>query len=251
MLPLKTETKRSQKPNPQGHNLSTFMTQASVFKGFPAETHRFIRGIRKNNTKEWFDAHRSDYDEHFVAVAKGFVEAIGPRLAKLAPKVVAIPKINGSIFRINRDVRFSTDKRPYKDHLDFRFWEGEKKTANSAFFLRLSPDALYIGTGNHMTNPDQLKSLRKAVADEPTGSELAAIAKNLRKQGYEIDGKHYKRIPRDFPEDCPAAEFLLHNSLYVVHQEKAKIASQADLLNICIKHWKTFARLHHWLTANL
>ena len=111
------------------------------FTGFPDGTLKFLRGLRKNNTKTWFDAHRSDYDNFYVAPAKSFVEAIGVRLKRIAPAIVAEPIINGSIFRINRNVRFSNDKRPYKDHLDFSFWEGEKKGSSSALFFRVSPMA--------------------------------------------------------------------------------------------------------------
>ena len=65
--------------------------QTAGFKGFPSETLTFLRGIRKNNTKEWFDAHRADYDKYYVTAAKDFVETIGPRLAKLAPNIKAPP----------------------------------------------------------------------------------------------------------------------------------------------------------------
>lgn len=113
-----------------------------TFRGFPKDTLVFLRGTRAHNDKAWFDAHRVDYDEHYVTPAKAFVSAAGPRIAKLAPDIEAEPLINGSIFRINRDTRFSKDKRPYKDHLDFAFWEGERKFGMSSFFVRVSPDAL-------------------------------------------------------------------------------------------------------------
>ncbi|NND02169.1 MAG: DUF2461 family protein, partial [Acidimicrobiia bacterium] len=84
------------------------------FAGFPAETQRFLRELSSNNTKQWFDAHRNDYDDYWVTPAKAFVAAAGDALQGLAP-VEAQPKVNGSIFRVNRDIRFSADKRPYKD----------------------------------------------------------------------------------------------------------------------------------------
>ena len=73
--------------------------------------------------------------------ALAFVAAIGPRLQKISPSVAFEPKINGSLFRINRDVRFAKDKRPYKNHIDMWFWHGDKRGwASPGFFFRLAPD---------------------------------------------------------------------------------------------------------------
>lgn len=220
------------------------------FPGFPDATLKFLRGIRRNNTKTWFDAHRSDYDEYFVAPAKQFVEAVGQKLSKLAPEIVAEPRINGSIFRINKDVRFSKDKRPYKDHLDFAFWEGEKKGSTSSLFLRVSPDGIYVGTGAHSC-PHFVKAFRPAVAEERSGKSLAGVARKLRKAGYELQGAHYKRMPRDFPADGPAAEFLLFEALYVVAEDKPKVACTGELIDVCIKHWRATMPLHRWLIDNV
>ncbi len=109
------------------------------FGGFPPETIRFLRELRSNNHNAWFDAHRSDYQAFWVAPARAFVVAAGQQLAELAPGIRAEPRVLGSIFRISRDSRFSRDPRPYKDHLDFWFWEGERRRAVSGFFARLTP----------------------------------------------------------------------------------------------------------------
>ena len=77
---------------------------------FSKETVRFLAGLRRNNKKEWFEAHRDDYDHHFIEPAKAFVAALAPRLARIDPAIHAEPRVNGSILRINRDVRFSKDK---------------------------------------------------------------------------------------------------------------------------------------------
>jgi uncharacterized protein (TIGR02453 family) len=99
----------------------------SMFGGFPKGTAKFLRGLSKNNEKAWFEAHRGDYQTGYVEPALAFVEAIGPRLQKISPSISFEPKINGSLFRINRDVRFAKDKRPYKDHIDLWFWHGDKR----------------------------------------------------------------------------------------------------------------------------
>lgn len=83
------------------------------FQGFPPHTTEFLRGLSMNNSRVWFDEHRADYDSYWVEPAKAFVVAAGAALQEIAP-VEAQPRVNGSIFRVNRDIRFSVDKRPYK-----------------------------------------------------------------------------------------------------------------------------------------
>ena len=226
------------------------MTKQDTFPGFPQKTLGFLRGLRKNNTKAWFDEHRSNYDEFYVAPAKEFVVAVGKKLARVAPEIVADPRINGSIFRINKDVRFSKDKRPYKDHLDFAFREGEKNSRSSSLFFRVSPDGLVIGAGAH-TCPQFVKAFRPAVANETTGKLLAVVARRLRKSGLELQGRHYKRMPRGVADDGPAAEFLLHNALYVTAEERAAVACHSNLVDLCVKHWKAALPLHRWINDHV
>ena len=121
------------------------------FDGFPKQTLTFLRGLRRNNTKAWFEEHRGDYEQYWVDPAKAFVDSAGAGLQSIAP-VAAEPRVNGSIFWINRDIRFSKDKTPYKDHLDFWFWEGSRKTAPSGFFLRISPDGPLSGLSRSRTH---------------------------------------------------------------------------------------------------
>ena len=224
---------------------------SAAFGGFPKETLEFLCGLRANNKKTWFDKHRSEYDDHLMGPAKEFVEAVGVKLKKIVPAIQAIPKVNGSIFRINRDTRFSTDKTPYKDHLDMIFWEGDKKSTGSKMFLRISPDKVYTGAGFHSGCPDLLKSFRNAVADEASGKELASIAKKLRKKGLELEGQHYKRIPRGFSDDGPAGEFLLHDSLHIVYETDPATACDSNFVDTCVKYWKGLMPFHRWLTDNL
>ena len=223
------------------------MNQDHSFESFPRATLTFLRGIRRNNKKAWFDEHRSDYDRYYVDVAKSFVSSIAPRLKKLSSGMVAEPKINGSIFRINRDIRISNDKRPYKDHLDFAFWEGEKKQSSSSLFLRISPDGVYIGLGFHKGCPEHERALRAALVDERSSKSLMRIVKRFEKIGSQIEGKHYKRMPRGVDSTGPAAQFLLHNAMFIVKEFKPAVASQPDIQDICLQQWKDHLPLHRWL----
>jgi uncharacterized protein (TIGR02453 family) len=222
------------------------------FNGFPPETLRFLQELQVNNRKDWFEAHRADYERFWLAPAKAFVVAAGEVLAEFAPGIRAEPRVLGSIFRINRDTRFSRDPRPYKDHLDFWFWEGERRRAISGFFARLTPESVAMGAGCHGIDPEGLVRFRQAVVDPSSGAELAAIAARLEAAGYQLDGAALKRPPAGFAGDGPAGRFLLHKALFVHHDEPIDqhVHSEA-ILERCGRHWRALAPLHHWLTDNV
>jgi uncharacterized protein (TIGR02453 family) len=224
----------------------------TAFGGFPPETIRFMRQLRANNRKDWFDAHRSDYEAFWVAPAKAFVVAAGQQLVELAPGIRAEPRVLGSIFRINRDTRFARDPSPYKDHLDFWFWEGERRRAVSGFFARLTPEFLGVGAGCHGLDPERLTRFRHAIADPSSGAELAGIAQRLEAVGYELGGAALKRPPAGFASGGPAGRFLLHKALFVHHDEPVdERVHTGAILGTCLRHWSALAPLHRWLTDNV
>src|SRR4051812_41470761 len=104
-LPKKVASKKEASPKKDAGE--------EVFAGFPKETFRFLAGIEKNNKKEWLDERREEYEAYYVAPARAFVAAIGPKLQQISAGIQFEPKVNGSLFRIQRDTRFSKDKTPY------------------------------------------------------------------------------------------------------------------------------------------
>jgi uncharacterized protein (TIGR02453 family) len=221
---------------------------------FPADTIEFLAELRSNNAKAWFEANRHRYQAAYVDAGKAFVEAVAPVLAGIAPGIRAEPRVLGSIFRINRDTRFSADKRPYKDHLDFWFWHGERKAAASGLFVRISPDVVGVGAGSHGFDKPALARFRAAVVHDATRAELVDAIERIEKAGYPIDGQTYKRVPTGYPADAdgPAARFLRHSALFVHHDEPADLALAAErLLPTLGRHWRTFAPLHSWLVTHI
>jgi uncharacterized protein (TIGR02453 family) len=216
---------------------------------FSKETVRFLAGLRRNNKKEWFEAHRDDYDSHFIEPAKAFVAALAPRLARIDPAIHAEPRVNGSILRINRDVRFSKDKSPYKDHLDLWFWSGEDKGWDcSGFFFRLTPDELLVGGGMHGFMPEALARYRAAVLDDVKGAALVRAVAKVRKAGHEVGGQTYKKTPRGVAEDHPRADLLKHSGLYAGWTGKhPRELSGPGLVSFVAKHCAAVAPIHHWL----
>jgi uncharacterized protein (TIGR02453 family) len=222
----------------------------STFR-FPADTVEFLTDLRANNDKAWFDANRARYESACVEPAKEFIDVIGPRLNELAPGIRAEPRVGGSIFRINRDIRFSSDKRPYKDHLDFWFWEGDRKAAVSGLFLRVWPDGVIVGAGAHGFDKHQLAAYRDAVVNDTTGAALASIVGELEAAGHEIGGETYKRVPRGYAADGIAERLLRHSALYVHEDLPTKAATSPRLVDTVLGHWRTLVSVHTWLVANV
>ena len=223
------------------------------FNGFPPSTLTFLRGLRANNSKLWFDAHRKQYQASYVEPAKQFVAAAGERLRQFAPDIEAQPRVLGSIFRINRDTRFSKDKTPYKNHLDLWFWEGERRGAVSGFFVRFTPETVSIGAGCHGLDKRHLTNFRYALGSEPVGLKLAGVIKALEKNRYHLGGEHFKRAPREFSATCKALEpLLLYNALYGHCDEPADDALFGEeILHRCVRHWSALAPLHRWLIEHV
>ena len=219
------------------------------FSGFPGEYVTFFDRLKKNNTKQWFEEHRNDYDEFVLHPAREYVIAMGEKLRKIAPDVNAIPKINKSLFKINRDVRFSKDKSPYKTYMGIWLWEGDgKRMESSGFYLHVENKNMLIGVGIKMFPKPLLDRYRKAVVDKKQGAALKSAIKKVISKGYLIDGKYYKKVPRGFDVDHPNAEYLLFNGLTARLEEKAPVEFYSDaLINYAYTHYKNMLPLHIWL----
>lgn len=221
----------------------------SGFDGFSTASSKFLKDLTKNNDTAWFKKNKPRYEEHYLEPAKAFVEAMGPRLLKISDDINAEPKVNGSIFRINRDIRFSKDKTPYKNHLDLWFWSGpDRKSGFSGFFFRMYADRLILGAGVHGFDKPVLANYRDAVDDDKTGGALVKLAKKMEKAGYEMTGETYKKVPRGYDPDHARAKWLKHSSLAVHFETKLPAEARSKkFLTFVSAHFKRMAPVHEWL----
>ena len=220
---------------------------------FPEATRVFLEGIAANNDKAWFETNRALYEAGYVEAGKAFVSAMTPKLLAISPDVHAEPRINGSIMRINRDVRFSKDKRPYKTHLDFWFWHGEKKGWNCpGFYLRITPETVFTGTGMHQFDKELLDSYRHAVVLPRSGKALQAAIATVRAAGdYEIGEKTRKKPPRGFEVDADRAELLLYEGLTATKTLPGSVAFEAGFSDLCATHFSATWPVCQWLRGEL
>lgn len=187
-----------------------------AFEGFPESGLRFLSDLADNNDREWWQANKKRYERDLLAPGKAFVAEVGDRLRSIRPAIQSEPKVNGAIFRMNRDTRFSKDKTPYKTHFDMMFFEGSGRTRECAgLFMRITPDVVMVGSGKHGFAGPELAAYRERVADDDKGGALVSAIAKAEERGYELGGSHYKRVPKDYPADHARAELLKHNALHV------------------------------------
>src|ERR1035437_3950865 len=138
---------------------------APMFEGFSNETFKFLHGLKKNNNKEWFEAHRDEYERSLRGPSKALAFAMGQYFRSHDMPVAGSAKT--SLFRINRDIRFSKDKSPYKTHIGLSFpLEGTKKEEWCGYYIGFEPAKsgkgmhVYAGGGVYMPMPPYLKRIR-------------------------------------------------------------------------------------------
>lgn len=224
------------------------------FDGFQKQTQTFLRGLTRNNKKAWFEAHRDDYERYYMEPARQFVVAMGESLVKLDPEITADPRVNKTIFRINRDVRFSRDKTPYKNHLDLWFYPNEERSGGrSGFFFRMFADSLILGAGVHtFDKKTQLPTFRERVADDKSGKALARALASVTRAGCRTGEPGYKKVPRGYDADHPRADLLrLDNVHAMVETKLPEEVHSKRFVAWCQRHFKKALPVHRWLREHM
>jgi uncharacterized protein (TIGR02453 family) len=221
------------------------------FYGFPEQSLLFLVALRENNTREWFEAHRGEYEKLILAPSRAFVQEMGEHLQALVPTIKAVPKVNGSLFRIYRDTRFSKDKTPLKTHIGFIFWQGHlKRMQSSGFYFHFAPDELFFAAGIHAFSQPMRDAYRSYIKDDNRRAELHTILASLLERGYHIPREHYKRYPRGFSKESPYAALSLLDGLYAYTTcgPEPFLHSQA-LIDEAYRHFEAMSDLQQWVYA--
>jgi uncharacterized protein (TIGR02453 family) len=209
----------------------------STFSAFPPEGLQFLRALKRNNNREWFQEHKYIYESHVKRPINELIEAIGVELKSFAPEMVASPKV--SAYRIHRDTRFSRDKTPYKTHVAAVFPRaGLGKHEGAGFYLQVAPSELLIGGGLYMPFPEDLQAVRTHIAEN--FEDLAAIVKRpgFRKLFGSIQGEQLSRVPRGFNSDHPAAEYLRHKQFLVARSFDGRVATTGQFFKLVIETFR-------------
>jgi len=176
---------------------------------FAPELFAYLRDLKKNNDRDWFLAYKDRYEMAVKEPSLQFIADFEPHLRTISKEFLAIPKaVGGSLFRIQRDIRFSKDKSPYKTHVGIRFLHKDAKNVHApVFYLHLEPKGSFAGFGVWHPEPPTLARIRQRIVDDPKGYKKVVDAAAFKRR-FTRDGDALSRPPRGFDPDHPLIEEL-------------------------------------------
>lgn len=187
----------------------------SRFGGFGPNALGFFKALAFHQSRDWFEANRALYEEEARAPMMALIEDLAERFAKEGLLLTGDGK--RSLFRLNRDIRFSKDKSPYKTHLGAVMTRSGAKGEAGLLYLHISPEGCFVAAGFHLPEPAQLLMIRKTIQAKP--ASYAAMNKALAKGKLRLgeDGARLKRMPKGFEKhkDTPLADAFLRKSFIV------------------------------------
>lgn len=203
------------------------------FTGLPKDYFAFFRELKDNNEKAWFEANRERYRDSVLEPLCDFVEAMAPRIAKISKHMNADPRPNrGSVFRIYRDVRFSKDKRPYKEHGAVQFRHVLGKDAHApGYYVHLAPGEVFFGGGVWAPDPANLQKIRERIAEKPAPWRKVVEDAGFRDAFGGVRGDALTRPPRGFDRDHPLIEDIKRKSFFAMAQGPQKAAHSPGFLD--------------------
>ena len=217
----------------------------------------FFRGLKRNNAKPWFEAHRDEYENEVRAPMRELIEELDVRFARFAPEIGG--DVKRSMFRINRDIRFSKDKSPYKTHAACWFHHlgatrgvGQDAAEGSAgFYFHLEPgNRSMIGAGLWMPPRPQLNRLRLEISEKHRDFDRMARGIPKRFGGLDDEGA-LKRMPRGYADDHPAAEWLRYQSFTTGRTLRDTDVTSTKLPSLLAKEYEAMLPLVRWLNQAL
>jgi len=217
---------------------------------------RFFRQLAANNNKQWFEAHRDTYEGDVRTPMRELIEEIDTRLARFAPEICG--DVKKSMFRINRDIRFSNDKSPYKTNAGCWFFHSgssgrvgtEASEGSAGFYFHLEPGKCFLGAGLWRPPRPQLNKLRDAMVEKP--QPFLAMTKGLPKRFGGLDDEDaLKRMPRGYAEDLPTAKWLRFQSFVSGRPVTDAQATSAKLPALLEQDYSDLLPLVRWINGVL
>jgi len=211
-------------------------------------TLKFLRDLKKNNNKPWFDAHRPQY-ESAKKDFEVFIQEVITKHGKNDPDIKDIIAKN-CLFRINRDVRFSKDKSPYKSNMGAYISKGGKKSPFGGYYFHCEPGQSFIGGGIWQPEPDKIRKVRQEI--DYNWDEFKKIIgskkfKSVYNDLHTGDDMSLSKVPQGFEKDNPAATYLKLKSWVAMRNIKDTDLTSKGLLKLTLDTFDTLLPLLRFL----
>jgi uncharacterized protein (TIGR02453 family) len=224
------------------------------FEGFSGEAIGFLRRLRRNNRREWFERHRAVYETAVRGPMQALVEEMDVRLARLAPELTGDPR--RSVFRIHRDVRFSRDKSPYKTNAACQFYHmdagrgagRDAAGAGAGLYFQLADGECFVAGGLWMPARPALDRVREAIDADPGALERMVRAPAFRRRFRRLDDEGTLiRMPRGYAESHPAAGWLRYQSFTATRDLDEREVLSPRLPEVLARDFAALVPLVRWL----
>ena len=221
-----------------------------TFSAFPEECLRFLRALKRNNNREWFQKHKTNYEQHVKQPMTALIQTLQADFQQFAPEVLASPKV--SAYRIYRDTRFSKDKSPYKTHIAAIFPQaGLSKHEGAGFYLHLAPQELLIGGGLYMPLPEDLNVLRNHILENARKFLNIVEGPKFHRMFGKLEGEQLSRVPRGFPPNHSVTDYLKYKQFLAGRKFAPEIATTARFYSAVLETFQGLLPLVRFLNEPL
>jgi len=226
----------------------TEATLPSPFPDFPPEALQFFRGLARNNNREWFLPRKPLFEEKVKEPMRQLVDALNVALHDFAPEYETDP--GKAIFRIYRDIRFSKDKKPYKEQIAATFRRSGAPHHQGGFYFAISHKSVVVGGGVYMPNPEHLLAIRERIAERHEEFRRILAARNVRKLFGNLEGEQLSRVPRGFAADHPAADLLRFKYFILYKELPPSLATSPKLYKEIVERFRSMVPFLRFLTES-
>ena len=211
----------------------------------------FFRQLAANNSTEWFNANKKKYEQFVKAPFNQLVQEVIDQMKKIDPGLKAEPK--DSIFRINRDIRFSNDKNPYKNYMAAVVSRGGRKDpAYPGIYFHIEANSISIVGGSYTPPKEELEKIRKAIAKDPKRVNKILQAKKFADLFGGLAGEKYKIIPAEYKTTAETTSAILNKSFHYEKNYKGEsFVTRPDLAKFIVDHYKAAAEWNSFLEEAL
>jgi len=213
---------------------------------FTEEFLKFFRGLEKHNNKKWFDENRASYESNIKKPFAKFVEEIIARIRAEDPSVAISAK--DAIFRLNRDIRFSKDKSPYKTHMAANISAGGRKNLGEpGFYFQFGGKTLMIGGGAYMLETENVYKIRKAIANNLEKFEALLKEKDFKKKYGTLQGEQNKVLSPEFKELATKQPLLASKQFYYMAELDADALLKKNLPEVMMQYYLAGRQINDFL----
>ena len=206
---------------------------------------KFFDQLGKNNNKEWFDVNRSTYEKEVKEPFKKFVTLILTELAKDQPDI--LKDASKSIFRINRDIRFSKDKSLYKDHVGAVFSRSGTKDTRPGYYLHLGAKEIFIGGGVYQVEKEQLEKIRQEIYYNNDTFKRIISEKNFKAYYGTVQGEANKILTPDYKEFAKEQPLIANKQFYYMAKLRKEDVLDKNFDKTVLKYFKAASKFNEFM----